>query len=115
MSKMQDQKLEVMLKARHIEGASPDLAQRIILKAQGIPQKGAISLWQFLQQLFAEFHLAKPAYVLAATLLLGFIIGFVPILRNTRLGRNALNAASARTLCPSTDGCHASTALSNSK
>ena len=31
---------------------------------------------QFLQQLFAEFHLAKPAYVLAVTLLLGFIIGF---------------------------------------
>ena len=76
MSKMQDEKLEVMLKARHIEAASPDLAQRIILKAQGIPQKGAISLWQFLQQLFAEFHLAKPAYVLAATLFLGFIIGF---------------------------------------
>lgn len=76
MSKMHDEKLEVMLKSRHIEAASPGLAQRIILKAQGIPQKRMISLWEFLQQLFAEFHLAKPAYVLAGTLLLGFIIGF---------------------------------------
>jgi hypothetical protein len=76
MSKMQDEKLEMLLKARQMEAASPDLAQRIIFKAQGIPQKRTNSLWQLLQQVFAEFHLAKPAYVLAATLLLGFIIGF---------------------------------------
>ncbi|TMA83420.1 MAG: hypothetical protein E6J74_36345 [Deltaproteobacteria bacterium] len=34
MSNMHDEKLEAMLKARHIEPARPDLAQRIILKAQ---------------------------------------------------------------------------------
>ena len=33
MSNMRDKKLEAMLKARHIEPARRDLAQRIILKA----------------------------------------------------------------------------------
>ena len=75
MSHMQDDKLEAMLKARHIEAASADLSQRIILKSQAIPQK-TLSLWQWLQQLFAEFHLAKPAYVLVGTLILGLVIGF---------------------------------------
>jgi|ERR1043166_7608753 len=75
MSKTHDEKLEEMLKARRIEPAGPDLAQRIILKAQAIPQRTTISLWQWLQELFSEYHLAKPAYVLAGTLLLGFIIG----------------------------------------
>jgi hypothetical protein len=43
MSNMHDDKLEGMLKARHIEPANPDLAKRIILKAQEIPQKKIVS------------------------------------------------------------------------
>src|SRR5215471_875635 len=44
-----------------------------------------------------------------------FVVGLVPILRNRRLGRNALNAIAAKTLCPSIDGCHPSTGLINSR
>ena len=63
-------------RSRRVEPASPDLAQRIILKAQSLPQNQTLSLWQWLRQLFAEFHLPKPAYVLASALVLGMIVGF---------------------------------------
>jgi len=76
MSDISDEKLEARLRARRIEPASPDLAERIILKAQGIPQVRAISFWQWLRQLCAEYHLPKPAYVLASALILGLLIGF---------------------------------------
>jgi hypothetical protein len=71
----QDQKLEAMLRSRRIESASPDLAQRIILKAEAISQVQTSTLVQWIQGLFAEFHLPKPAYVLTATLVLGFVVG----------------------------------------
>lgn len=94
MSKMQDDKLEAMLKARHIEAASADLSQRIILKSQAIPQK-TLSLWQWLQQLFAEFHLAKPAYVLAGTLILGLVVGFSePLSTSTTNGADSAQVQS---------------------
>ena len=76
MSDIQDEKLEAMLRSRRAESASPDLATRIILKAQGIPQNRPTSLWQWLRQLFAESHLPKPAYVLASALIFGLVIGF---------------------------------------
>jgi len=76
MSDIQDEKLEAMLHSRRAEPASPDLAARIILKAQGIPQIRTTSPWQWLRQLFAEYHLPKPAYVLASALILGLVIGF---------------------------------------
>ena len=56
--------------------ASPDLAARIILHAQNLPQLQNVSSWQSLRQLFAEFHLPKPAYVLASALVLGMVMGF---------------------------------------
>jgi len=76
MSDIKDEKLEAMLRTRRFESASPDLVERIILKAQSIPQNQTVSLWQWLRQLFAESHLAKPAYVIAGILILGFVIGF---------------------------------------
>src|SRR5262245_60033640 len=76
MSKNQDDKLEVLLRQRRAESASADLADRIILRAQSLPQVQNISLWNSVRQIFAEFHLPKPAYVLATTLLLGVILGF---------------------------------------
>jgi hypothetical protein len=33
-------------------------------------------LRQWIRDLFAEFHLPKPAYVLASSLILGMVIGF---------------------------------------
>jgi hypothetical protein len=71
-----DEKLDSLLRSRPVEPASPDLAQRIILKAQQLPQNRTLPLWQWVRELFSEFHLPKPAYVLASALILGMVIGF---------------------------------------
>ena len=76
MSEDRDEKLESLLRSRHSQAANPDLAARIALKAQTIPQVQNISLWQSMRQLFAEFHLPKPGYVLASALVLGMVMGF---------------------------------------
>ena len=70
-----DEKLDALLKSRRMEAPRPDLAQQIILKARTIPQRRSVSLWETIQQVFADFHLAKPAYVLVGTLILGLLIG----------------------------------------
>ena len=75
MSDKLDGKLESMLRARPIEPPSPDLAQRIILQARETPQK-APTVAQWLRGLFSEFHLPKPAFVLAGALLMGIVVGF---------------------------------------
>ena len=33
-------------------------------------------LWQSVREMFGEFHLPKPAYVLASALVIGIVIGF---------------------------------------
>ena len=76
MTDQRDDKLDNMLRSRRVEPASPDLAQRIILKARQLPQIRSVSLWQWMRQLCAELHLPKPAYVLASALILGMVIGF---------------------------------------
>ena len=68
---------------RYFAPAGSDLAQRIILKAQSLPQNQTVSFRQWLKQLFAEFHLPRPAYVFACTLILGFIVGFTAPLNTT--------------------------------
>jgi hypothetical protein len=83
MSTNQDEKLEAMLRSRRVESASPDLAQRIILKAEATPQVETSTVGQWIKRLFAEFHLPKPAYVLAATLVLGFVVGLNNPLNDT--------------------------------
>lgn len=75
MSDKQDEKLEQMLRSRRIESAGPDLAQRIILQARQTPQLQPLTLVQWLRGLFSEFHLPKPAYVLAGALLMGIVVG----------------------------------------
>lgn len=76
MSDNRDDKLEQMLHSRRLEAASPDLTQRIILKARQTPQIKTPPFWQSVRDLFGEFHLPKPAYVLASALVLGVVIGF---------------------------------------
>jgi hypothetical protein len=71
-----DEKLDRLLHARRVEPMSGDLAQRIILQAQQTPQNKNFSLWQWLRELCLEFHLPKPAYVLASALVFGLVIGF---------------------------------------
>jgi hypothetical protein len=76
MATYQDEKIDEMLKARRIRAASPDLAQRIILKAQITPRMQAFSLGRWIKQAFAELHLPNPVYVLAGTLMMGFVLGW---------------------------------------
>jgi hypothetical protein len=76
MSDNRDSKMESMLRSRRVDRAGPDLAEKIILKARGIPQRQDASLWQLVRDLCAEFHLPKPAYVLAGALALGMVVGF---------------------------------------
>ena len=76
MGDNRDDKLDSMLRSRRVEPASPDLAQRIILKAGNLPQVENVPLWQSVRQLFAELHLPKPGYVLAAALIVGILVGF---------------------------------------
>jgi hypothetical protein len=83
MSTKQDEKLDGLLQARRVEPASPDLAERILLKAEAIPQVQTNTLSQWIKGLFAEFHLPKPAYVLAGTLVLGFVVGLNNPLNDT--------------------------------
>jgi hypothetical protein len=86
MSENQDEKLESMLRSRRTETVTPDLAGRIILQAQSLPQVQDISLWHAVRQLFAEFHLPKPGYVLASALVLGMVLGFTTAPENGQLG-----------------------------
>jgi hypothetical protein len=76
MSDTHEEKLDALLRARRIEAAGPDLAQRIILRAESLPQNQKIPWLDRLKRLFAEFHLPRPGYVLACTLILGFVFGF---------------------------------------
>jgi len=93
MSENEDEKLARMLHSRRIEPASHDLAARIILKAQSLPQLQNISLWQAVRQLFAEFHLPKPGYVLASALILGMLLGFNIAPDHSSLNENNSQAA----------------------
>jgi hypothetical protein len=76
MSDHRDEKLESMLRSRRQEAPRPDLAERIILRAQTTPQRQDLSLWRFVRDLCAEFHLPKPAYVLAGALAVGIVVGY---------------------------------------
>lgn len=96
MSDNRDDKLEQMLRARRLEATSPDLAQRIILKAQAMPQNKNVPLWQWIRQVCTEFHLPKPAYVLAGALIFGVVIGFnTPPDINPAIDDNVQNFLSA--------------------
>jgi hypothetical protein len=76
MTEKHDDKLESMLGSRQSHAASADLAERIILRAQSLPQIQNLSLWQSLRQLFVESRLPRPGYVLAGTLIFGMLVGY---------------------------------------
>lgn len=76
MSDPRNEKLEQLLRSRGLEAAGPDLAERIIAKARTLPQRKNIPFWQSIKDLCAEFHLPQPAYVVAAALIVGIVLGF---------------------------------------
>ena len=95
MKDHRDDKLDNLLRSRRVEPASPDLAQRIIFKARQLPQVRTVTLWQWVRQICAEFHLPKPAYVLASALILGMVIGFsLPPDVNSKAEDNTAGVAS---------------------
>lgn len=102
MSENQDEKLEKMLRSRRVEPVSHDLGSRIILKAQSLPQVQNISLWNAVRQLFAEFHLPKPGYVLASALVLGMMLGFSTAPENGQTGD--ANSATAQSYLAGDEG-----------
>jgi len=76
MSDRYDKKIEEMLRSRRMEAPGPDLAERIARKARATPQNQTVTLAEWIKRLFIEFHLPKPAYVLAGALLLGLATGY---------------------------------------
>jgi len=88
MNRRHDEKLDELLRSRRIEPAREDLAERIIQRAQALPQERPARFLDWLTALFDEFHLPKPAYVLASTLVAGFVIGLV-----TQVGIGQPNAS----------------------
>ena len=76
MSDPHDEKLDHLLRARRIEPASSDLTERILRAAAQRPQSGNLPFWSWLRDMFREFHLPQPGYVLAGALLIGMAIGF---------------------------------------
>ena len=93
-----DEKLDRLLHTRRVEAASGDLVQRIILRAQQTPQSQSFSLWQWLRELCAEFHLPKPAYVLASALVFGLVIGFSTPNGNSINGNDSAADASVQSV-----------------
>ncbi len=102
MSDNRDDKLDALLGSRRIEPARQDLAARIILQAQSLPQIQNISFWQSVRQLFAEFRLPKPAYVLATALILGMLLGFH--LEPEYAGLNETNSQAAQSYLSGEEG-----------
>ena len=102
MSQNDEEKLDSMLRSRRSRAASPDLAARIILKAQGLEQVRNVPLWQWLGQSFAEFHLPKPGYVLASALVLGMVVGFSTTPQDSAV--NETNAQSASSFLAGDEG-----------
>jgi len=102
MNQNDDEKLDSMLRSRRSQAASPDLAARIILKAQGRQQVRNMPFWQWLRQSFAEFHLPKPGYVLASALILGMVVGFSTTPEDSAV--NETNAQSASSFLSGDEG-----------
>jgi hypothetical protein len=91
-----DEKLDLRLRSRRVESASPDLAQRIILQARQLPQNKTFSLWQWLREMCVEFHLPKPAYVVATALVFGLVIGFSIPADTTSVANDSVSSVSAQ-------------------
>jgi hypothetical protein len=60
MSDPRETELEALLRSRPLVPSSPDLAARIAIAARATPQLRAISLREWLTNLFAEFRLPQP-------------------------------------------------------
>lgn len=76
MTEKHDKRFNAWLESRSFEEPSPDLAARIVAAARAIERKPPFLIMEWLRRTFIEFHLPRPAYAMAAVLLLGFAAGF---------------------------------------
>jgi hypothetical protein len=76
MSDPGDSKLEALLRERARPVASADLAARIVRAARELPQRRALSWREELSRLLAELPVPRPAFALAATLIIGLVAGW---------------------------------------
>ncbi|GEM_PF-675019 len=99
-----EEKLDRLLRARRVDPAGPDLAQRIVLRARQTPQNPSLSLWQWLRELCLELHLPKPAYVLASALVFGLVIGLSTPDRSAINGNDSAADASVQSVFSTDEG-----------
>lgn len=98
MDQNRDEKIDLLLHSRRIESANPELAQRIILQARQLPQNQTFSLWQWLRELCVEFHLPKPAYIIASALIIGLVIGLSTAPDTASVASDSVSSVSAQSV-----------------
>jgi hypothetical protein len=76
MSDNGEAKLETLLRSRGVPSPSGDLAARISRAARRTPQRQPASFSEGLTRLFAELRLPRPAFALAASLIVGIAAGW---------------------------------------
>lgn len=72
---MDDHELDTVLSRRAYLEPSDDLAQRIIAQAAATPQKKTVTILEWIERLFVDLQLPRPAYSFASVLLLGVVLG----------------------------------------
>lgn len=70
-----DDNFDNFLRTRSFTPARQDLASYILRNAQMVDPKKRLSVFDILRNIFREFNLPEPAYVLSFLLLLGFLTG----------------------------------------
>lgn len=71
-----DSKLNQLLEQRRSPPGCDHLTQRIINVVAKIPQQHHLGLLSWIKQIFADYAVLRPAYLLASILLIGFFTGF---------------------------------------
>lgn len=73
----EERRLARLLESEDNVPASWNLEERIIAATRRptVQRTSISSVWAWLEQTFADLMLPRPAYVLAATILLGFVLG----------------------------------------
>ena len=85
---------EMQLRTRHMEPPSHGFSERIIQAAARTQRAVSFNLYAWLQDVFAEYMLPRPAFVFPAVLLIGMCIGVTTLdgssANNTALDKSLL-------------------------
>lgn len=72
---MNDDKLDPILRKRAFEAPSEGFAARIISAAASTPQLAPPGIMDWLERMFSELQLPRPAYSFASILIVGALLG----------------------------------------